>query len=332
MRNWRIGSITAGILLIVIGLLWLLQSFLSIPFAKILIYSWPVICIFLGVEILVLHFFRKDQKLGIHWLSILLLMLIGGTSLVFSFGNKAMAELGFSFQTTSYSIQEELTSSSTIQEVVISLPNEDVIITGTDEQKVTIEGKVNANVKSDKQLKSKVDEQFSMKQIGNKVYLDWLDSELELNDLTRITGKLHISVPKQAAVRVSIGKGSIRIDNIHASATLKTFNGDITTNAYTGVLYAQAHGGDIMLTDSVLTGSSIIESFGGDIVWNISQEQPITLDASTKYGEIKGNLGWKVAALVNESEEKQQATAKLGSGLYSVMLATESGNIIVTKN
>lgn len=332
MRNWKIGSITTGILLIVIGLLWLLQSFLSIPFAKVLVYSWPVICIFLGVEILILHFFRKDQKLGIHWLSIILLMLIGGASLVFSFGNKAMAELGFSLQSTSYSMQEELTSSSAIQEVVISLPNEDVIITGTDKQKVAIEGNLNANVKSDKQLKNRVDEQFSMKQIGNKVYLDWLESEFELNDLTRITGKLHISVPMQAAVRVNVGKGSIRIDNIHASATLQTFNGDITTNAYTGALYAQAHGGDVMLTDSVLTGSSIIESTGGDIVWNISQEQPITLDASTKYGEIKGNLDWEIATLVNESEEKRQGTAKLGSGIHSVMLATESGNIIVSKN
>ena len=332
MRNWKIGSITAGILLIVIGLLWLLQSFLAIPFAKILVYSWPVICIFLGVEILVLHFFRKDQKLGIHWLSILLLMLIGGGSLVFSFGKAAMDELGFSFQASSYNMQEELAPSSTIQEVIISLPNEDVFITGTDEQKVTIEGKLNAHVKSDRQLKNKVDEQFSMKQIGNKVYLDLLDSEFEVNDLTRITGRLHISVPKQVAVRVNVGKGSIGIDNVDASATLQTSNGDITANAYTGALFAQTHGGEVMLTDSVLSGSSIIESVGGDIVWNISQEQPITLDASTNYGEIKGNVDWEISAPLNESEEKSQGTAKLGSGIHSIMLAAEDGNVIVTKN
>ncbi|MGE8081020.1 DUF4097 family beta strand repeat-containing protein [Peribacillus loiseleuriae] len=332
MRNWKIGSITAGILLIVIGLLWLVQSFLSIPFAKVLVYSWPIICILLGVEILILHFFRKDQKLGIHWISIILLILIGGASLVFSFGKAAMDELGFSFQTSTYNMQEELALSSTIEEVVISLPSEDVFITGTDEQKVKIEGKLSANVRNDKQLKNKVDEQFSLKQIGNKVYLDLIDSGFELNDMTRITGRLHISVPKQAVVKVDVGKGSIGLDNIHASAKLQTSNGDITVNAYTGILFAQTHGGDVMLTDSFLTGSSIIESSSGDIVWNILQDQPITLDASTNYGKIKGNIDWKISAPVNESEEKRQGTAKLGSGIHSIMLAAENGNVIVTKN
>jgi len=85
MKNWKVGSLTAGIMLILIGVSWFLKSFLPYSYPTILLNIWPIVCIFLGIETLSFQFFRKEEPLRFHWLSIVLVVLILFVSISFSF-------------------------------------------------------------------------------------------------------------------------------------------------------------------------------------------------------------------------------------------------------
>lgn len=329
MRQWKVGAITGGILLIAIGALWLLQSFLPISFAKILLYSWPVICIFLGIEILTLHFLQKEQKLSVHWMSIILLVFIGGISLLFNMGQLAMDELGFSFQTSSYELSETLSPTSTIEEVIITVPNYHVTITGTDEQTVDVEGSVQAHMKNEALLKEQFDNAFSVRQIKNKVYIE----VQELSDFTNnITGTLHMTVPENANITVTSGHGNISLTNVNGSASLETNYGNITARQFTGSFIAHSYGGNIQITDSSLAGNSVIESSGGNVILDLKRDNSLDLQATVQNGEIKGNVDWKITSSENEMEETQmKGTTQIGDGEHSIILVNNSGNIVVNQ-
>lgn len=85
MKNWKVGSITAGVMFILIGACWFLKSFVSLPYPTLLFNIWPIACIFLGIEILSFQIFRKEESLRFHGLSIFLLVLILLLSISFSF-------------------------------------------------------------------------------------------------------------------------------------------------------------------------------------------------------------------------------------------------------
>jgi uncharacterized membrane protein HdeD (DUF308 family) len=63
LKGRRIGTLTSGVALIVFGLMFLLHLFISTVTLKFIISLWPVILIFLGIEILLSYFFNKEEKL-----------------------------------------------------------------------------------------------------------------------------------------------------------------------------------------------------------------------------------------------------------------------------
>lgn len=61
MKNFRIGTIPLGVILIAIGALMIFSLFSSISFIEQLYYWWPVSLILLGIDIL-LHVYLKDNN------------------------------------------------------------------------------------------------------------------------------------------------------------------------------------------------------------------------------------------------------------------------------
>lgn len=63
MRTHRVGTLTFGGMLIVFGILFLLRLFISGITFDIIFKLWPIIFIFLGIEILIANFIQKDGAL-----------------------------------------------------------------------------------------------------------------------------------------------------------------------------------------------------------------------------------------------------------------------------
>jgi UDP-N-acetylmuramyl pentapeptide phosphotransferase/UDP-N-acetylglucosamine-1-phosphate transferase len=63
MKTHRVGTLTLGGMLIVFGILFLLNIFMATMNYVIIFKLWPIIFIFLGLEILVANFRQKNDKL-----------------------------------------------------------------------------------------------------------------------------------------------------------------------------------------------------------------------------------------------------------------------------
>lgn len=62
MRTRRVGTLTLGLSLVTFGCIFLLHIFNAAISYDLILRLWPVIFIFLGIEILVSHFTEKDNQ------------------------------------------------------------------------------------------------------------------------------------------------------------------------------------------------------------------------------------------------------------------------------
>lgn len=93
MKQWRVGTISAGVILISLGILLIIEKINGMYSVGRVIKWWPVILIILGCEILVFSFLSRkdDSKLKFDGMSIFIIFMV----LIFCFGtNVAMDVFG----------------------------------------------------------------------------------------------------------------------------------------------------------------------------------------------------------------------------------------------
>ena len=112
-RQWRVGTLSMGLMLIVFGTVLLLGQFTGVPVIEMVSTWWPVILIVLGVEILVSIRFSGEDKPVIKYdiLSIFLVLFIGSVT----FGLYLLTSVGIIPQ-----VVEVLTS----QEYTVQVPEQ----------------------------------------------------------------------------------------------------------------------------------------------------------------------------------------------------------------
>jgi hypothetical protein len=78
MQSRRVGTLTLGILLIILGILYLLITVFNIPLEKKILDFWPLILVSLGIEVLVLNdkALKKDLPLRYDFISFLLIIIM----------------------------------------------------------------------------------------------------------------------------------------------------------------------------------------------------------------------------------------------------------------
>lgn len=91
MKSRRVGTLTFGILMIVLGVLYLCITVFNLPIEKYVINLWPLILISLGIETLVLDrlSLKNNVELKYDFISFVLIIVM----VVFCFGTYAMTKL-----------------------------------------------------------------------------------------------------------------------------------------------------------------------------------------------------------------------------------------------
>jgi hypothetical protein len=91
MQSRRVGTLTLGILLIVLGILYFLITVFNLPLDKKILDFWPLILVSLGIEVLVLNdrALKKDMPLRYDFISFLLIIIM----LFFSFSTYTASKL-----------------------------------------------------------------------------------------------------------------------------------------------------------------------------------------------------------------------------------------------
>lgn len=281
MRNWKVGSITAGIILIAIGLLWFLQNFISIPYAKLLINSWPIACILLGIEILFFHLVRKEDSLRFHGFSIFLLIIIMVVSIIFSVSHLFMKEIGYTFQTKRVDINDHQTISSSINEIVIQANDGEINVNGTDSNLLKVNGTI--RIPDDHKNSVKLKDYYSVKTVGDKLIVELNGDDNQFFHFDNEKAELNIELPKSILTNIKVDNGSIDVSNKENQTVINSNDGQINIENITGYLSAKTKNGSISLTNATLKNDSEIESNDGEItIENISG----FLNANTSQGSI----------------------------------------------
>ncbi|MBO8172496.1 MAG: hypothetical protein H0Z33_11445 [Bacillaceae bacterium] len=184
-RTWRVGSISMGMLLIMLGIALFWGNF-SDPHAAVrfVINGWPIVLIILGVEVLWQTYFAGENSPKIKYdvMSILMIFVIGSVSLVFysiqSVGLLDKVEAAINTQDYVVEIPEQTVSlSPEIKRVVItSSRNGAVTVESTSEDRISVmeQVTVSSGSESEEELASLVRQQgMSEHQVGDTLYLQF---------------------------------------------------------------------------------------------------------------------------------------------------------------
>ncbi|PGZ92573.1 DUF4097 family beta strand repeat-containing protein [Bacillus sp. AFS029533] len=282
MRNWKVGTITAGIILIAIGLLWFLQNFISIPYSKLLINAWPVACILLGIEILLFNLVRKEETLRFHGFSIFLLIIMMVVSLLFSIGHLFVKEIGYTFKSKDIEINDSKTITSSINEVIINANNSEISVNGTDTSSVNVNGNIRVPDR-DKEDSEKVSDYYSVKTLGDKLIIEIRNDDHQIFHFKDDSSHLNIDLPKSILTNINVKNGSINLSNKDNETVINSNDGQINIENVTGNLVAKTRNGSISLTNANLKGDSEIATRDGEItIKNMSGY----LNSTTRDGSI----------------------------------------------
>jgi thiol:disulfide interchange protein len=76
IKTHRVGTITLGFVLITFGLMFLLRIFLPYLSYSVIFKLWPLIFIFLGIELLIANFRQKEGKLIYDTMAVVLTVIL----------------------------------------------------------------------------------------------------------------------------------------------------------------------------------------------------------------------------------------------------------------
>ncbi|MFA9559715.1 hypothetical protein ACERII_20605 [Evansella sp. AB-rgal1] len=130
MRTWRVGSISMGFTLLLLGVFLLVSQFKGGEISLILMMWWPIIFILLGIEIIIFLLIKgkEDSIVKYDVFSIIFIGFLGtvGVGLVIA---------------TTLGLAEEVSAGISITEETVNLPSYDEIIP-SEVNRIVIDGKV----------------------------------------------------------------------------------------------------------------------------------------------------------------------------------------------
>ena len=91
----RVGTLTAGIVLVVFGVLFLLRNFVSNINYRFIFACWPVILILLGAETLFSRLTDEQQRLRYDGAAVFLVLVMAGFSMVMAVCHWIVIFLGY---------------------------------------------------------------------------------------------------------------------------------------------------------------------------------------------------------------------------------------------
>lgn len=76
IKGRRVGTLTAGIVLVIFGTIFLLRTFMPAFNISWIISFWPVVLILLGIEIIAAYAINKEEKMQYDFAAIMLVIIL----------------------------------------------------------------------------------------------------------------------------------------------------------------------------------------------------------------------------------------------------------------
>jgi DUF4097 and DUF4098 domain-containing protein YvlB len=325
----RSSGIFSGLVLIVIGLLFLLHNYRGFEFHDVFRHWWPLIIIFWGV----LKLYERTSSTSLEpggpritageiFLILGLLALVGVVIAVDAVKEKfpgTHIELG-DFGRNSYDYDLEVAPKTVAANARINVRGTrgDITVRASDEAEIRVTGKKNVRAWSDGDAQ-KVAERASVEIVQNGDGYEIRPSGSNTGD-SRLGFDMEIAVPKKASLTVrTTDKGDIVVSDMAASVSVNNQNGDVELRDTTGDVSIDMRHGDVKVSDT--KGDIKLSGKGGEVEIT-SATGGLTVDGEF-YGPIRAD---KIAKGVRYVSQRSDITlSQLGGHLEM-----SSGNLEIS--
>lgn len=359
MGRWKIGSFTAAIGCIVLGVVFVLAQYDVVTYDA-LGYVWPALLILFGLEMLLRLFIKSEVKSRVSgWAIVLIIVLVAasgaqtvvsGGALSSIFGNTHLIPLEAAVE-----VKPE------IKNVKVSLPSGKIKVEGVEGTTLEYEGKLELPGSTENDAKIALEQKWKVSTEGDTLRLE-LNSESQWWENIHIginikDPYLNLSIPRNLAVEIETSNGSVEASSLESGIEIDTSNGTmdihdiaggvdahtsngtlvvrnaqgkvdlvssngaITLENIDGSLQAKSSNGKITV-NSPVTGDWDVKSSNGKITVSLPAVTDAKITAETSNGSIKGNVAW-------DRDGDNDGTAVIGSGEHDVSLSTSNGAVTV---
>ncbi|MEQ2527755.1 hypothetical protein EKG37_20715 [Robertmurraya yapensis] len=250
MRTWRVGTVSMGISLLLLGIFLLLSEFIGLSLSNILMSWWPIILVVLGAEILLYLFFSRSEKplLKYDFLSIIFVGVLGMVGIGFAI----MSSMGLNDLVTEAIAQEEQTIElpelahvlkEDIHRVVVDTADYPFQVETTSSSEVSMFGTYRASVQKGQSLVKSVEDYVSVHQKGDTLFLQvkklptdfspfsYDYAEIDATLLVPENVKLEIVGHSNLTLKPRAQKSNWHIENASNVELMLGKNSDVTVHA-----------------------------------------------------------------------------------------------------
>lgn len=292
MRQWRVGTLTMGILLITAGIVSMLSQFKGISILASIIKWWPVVLILLGLEIIIFNVFLKEDKArvkfdGFSIFIILLILLFASGASVFQGFIKGNFPKGYFYFSNNSKYRTELNKSLTIDtegknNLIVSNNLGNIHIEKSTGNSVEVEAKITVMNNDEEYAKSLQDSIIKVEKSSSiKIFAESNSSLNAGNRIQNITVNYLIKVPQNLNIEVENKFGKVEVSDVKGDAKISNSNGDIIVSRITGSLNTEVRFGKTNVNS--VAGDVKIDASNGDVtIENIGGK----VDVNNKFGRI----------------------------------------------
>lgn len=298
MRQWRVGTLSMGLLLVCTGLGLLYAQFNQLAVVDFSLKWWPVIFVLLGIEVLLQNYLKKDDNSKIKYdiFSVIIILMIVLTGL----GLQTVNELGLvkhardmiSSQNFTIENSTEITLEPGIQKIVLETGGNQVALKSSPSNLLLTHSTfhIGAQSKNEAQTIASQYAQISQQRAGNTLYL-----RLPQNQGSELIYGCHYSLvlPDKVAVEVEGDDGRLNIN----LASIQNDWQVMGASACSIKLPAQSD----LLINALVSNEAALQ---GNLTW---AKLGISPGAASQPGNPEENMGQQV-----------QAQAKLGNGTHKM--------------
>lgn len=179
MRTWRVGTISMGASLLLLGIVLLLSKLVGLELIEVMISWWPIILIVLGIEILTFLFLSKQEKPFIKYdfLSIIFVGIIGsvgiGFALLSSTGLLESIEDALSSEQRTYDLPPFSKGlNEQVKRVVLNTEDHAITVEGSSIPEVSVFGTYSARNANGEEMIPKKEDYIVAQQKGDTLFIN----------------------------------------------------------------------------------------------------------------------------------------------------------------
>jgi hypothetical protein len=316
MRTWRVGTISMGAALLLLGIYLLLSQLLNWDFAYILASWWPVLLIILGGEILVYLLLSRQEKpyLKYDFLSIFLVGIIGTIGIGFT----VLQATGILGQVNTF-IQAEVKTKEIpaynqqvdngITRIVVDSGNHPLTIESSTDNELSIFGTYRSAYTKAEPLIQNISDYLFTKIKGDTLYITFKDlperDEFVPSHMSTIQATLVIPSSKSLEV-------SSEYNQLMLKPRMLLNSWDVTGTADLTVMLSKTN-------DLTVYAENVDQILGEPSQWQFAE------------ATAAGQSNTESHEHLTEGPIRTSATLKLGTGEYPITLSNASSvNVLIS--